>query len=186
MNSLVMAAMLPLVAMITNVRNWASDRNIIKGCLPIDQSIKLFEEFGELCGNMARGRDVTDDIGDVFVVFIILCAQYNYDLTPHLGEVRLDDPESLVGNDLSHYSDKQVALSLQMALGAACLTCNRDSTVIVLSLLTELCRRYNLSLLEALTHSYDEIKDRKGVMWNGSFVKEADITDEIRAAVAAQ
>lgn len=34
------------------------------------QFVKLVEELGELAGNIARGRSLSDDIGDMIVVLI--------------------------------------------------------------------------------------------------------------------
>ena len=62
--------------LIQKIEQWATDRNIIKGSKPIDQAMKLFSEFGELADNVGKGRDCRDDIGDLFVVLTIMCAQH--------------------------------------------------------------------------------------------------------------
>ena len=63
--------------LIENITKWANDRNIINGATSQSQCIKLIEEFGELAGNIARGKDIKDDIGDMIVVLTILAAQNN-------------------------------------------------------------------------------------------------------------
>ncbi len=62
-----------------DIRNWADDRNLVKGAKPQAQLIKLMEEVGELGHGMCRGRKdkVIDGIGDVIVVLTILAAQHN-------------------------------------------------------------------------------------------------------------
>lgn len=50
----------------------------------------------------------------------------------------------------------------------------RDAIGDVLVCLINLSEQCQLSLQECLEASYDEIKDRKGVMWQGVFVKESD------------
>ena len=40
--------------LITNIENWAEERNLINGSTPQKQFIKLMEEFGELCGGMLQ------------------------------------------------------------------------------------------------------------------------------------
>lgn len=60
----------------TKIRQWGYDRNIINGATPKDQLIKLMEECGELAKNMARDKEVADDIGDIVVVLTLLAAQY--------------------------------------------------------------------------------------------------------------
>lgn len=58
-----------------DIRQWAEDRNLIEGSTPEKQLVKLIEEAGELAGDLARGRSVADDIGDMVVVLTILAAQ---------------------------------------------------------------------------------------------------------------
>lgn len=59
------------------IRGWAQDRNLIAGSTPDKQMLKLVEEFGELGGALARGKDdeANDAIGDMIVVLTILAAQ---------------------------------------------------------------------------------------------------------------
>lgn len=94
-----------------DIRQWATDRNIIQGATPEKQFIKLIEEIGELAGGMAKGKleAVVDGIGDAVVVLTILAAQHG--------------------------------VFIEGCIGAA----------------------------------WEEIKDRKGCMVNGVFVKEADL-----------
>ena len=89
-----------------DVLTWAKDRNLIDGSNPQAQMLKLTEEMGELAGNIAKGRPVKDDIGDMMVVLTIIAAQNN------------------------------------------------------------------LTLAECYSHAYNDIKDRKGKVVDGVFVKE--------------
>ena len=52
------------------IRQWGTDRNFYGegGATVQSQFVKLAEEMGELAGNIARGKDCTDDIGDMAVV----------------------------------------------------------------------------------------------------------------------
>ena len=47
---------------------WAMQRGIINNSTPLAQFAKLVSEVGELGDNVAKERDVTDDIGDCLVV----------------------------------------------------------------------------------------------------------------------
>ncbi len=49
---------------------WHYDRNLIKGSTDKDQYLKLIQECGELSDNICKGKDVSDDIGDILVVLI--------------------------------------------------------------------------------------------------------------------
>ena len=62
------------------IEGWAEDRNIIEGSSPQAQFVKLIEEVGELASDIAKGRDVSDSIGDAIVVLTILAAQHDYSL----------------------------------------------------------------------------------------------------------
>lgn len=94
-----------------NIRQWASDRNLIEGSDRFRQMCKLVEEQGELAAGIAKGREalVIDSIGDMAVVLTILAAQSGVNI--------------------------------------------------------EAC----------IAQAWDEIKDRKGRMVDGVFVKEEDL-----------
>lgn len=47
---------------------WSADRGILANGSAQTQCLKLMSELGELADNLAKGKDVTDDIGDCFVV----------------------------------------------------------------------------------------------------------------------
>ena len=91
------------------IANWHHDRGLIDGATDQAQFVKLIEEAGELAGNIARGRDIRDDLGDMMVVVI------------------------------------------------------------------NIMERNELTMSECLAVAWDDIKDRKGRMVDGFFVKEADL-----------
>ena len=92
------------------VRKWHHDRNLIEGASDKDQFCKLMQEAGELSDNICKGKDVSDDIGDMMVVLI------------------------------------------------------------------NIAERNNLTLKDCLMKAWDDIKDRKGKMVDGVFIKEADLS----------
>lgn len=59
---------------------WAKDRQLLQNSTPQVQMLKLVSEMGELADNVAKGRDVRDDIGDCLVVLTIIAAQLGTDL----------------------------------------------------------------------------------------------------------
>lgn len=89
---------------------WADARNLFGegGVTSTTQALKLVSEVGELTDSVIKGTDITDHIGDCFVVLAIL-AQLN-----------------------------------------------------------------KTSLNKCVSTAYDDIKDRKGVMCDGVFIKEHD------------
>lgn len=52
------------------IEQWGKDRNFYGegGAIIQSQFIKVCEEVGELAGNIARGKDIKDDLGDIIVV----------------------------------------------------------------------------------------------------------------------
>lgn len=67
---------------ISDIENWATERNFFGegGATIQSQFVKLIEEAGELAGNIARGKDCTDDIGDMGVVLINIAKLAGTDL----------------------------------------------------------------------------------------------------------
>ena len=59
------------------IRQWAQDRNLIKGSDLKSQFVKLIEEAGELANAIGKKNDIefADAIGDMFVVLTIMAAQ---------------------------------------------------------------------------------------------------------------
>lgn len=51
----------------------------------------------------------------------------------------------------------------------------KDAVGDIVVVLTVLCTQLNISVEECIRIAYDEIKDRKGKMINGVFIKEADL-----------
>lgn len=95
--------------LVNKIAQWHHDRNLIDGSTDKDQYMKLIQEAGELSDNICKGRDISDDIGDMMVVLI------------------------------------------------------------------NIATRNNLTITECLEAAYNDIKDRKGRMVDGVFVKESDL-----------
>ena len=91
-----------------NIAKWHHERNLIKGATDIDQFCKLIQEAGELSDNICKGKDISDDIGDMIVVLI------------------------------------------------------------------NIAERNELTLKDCMQRAWDDIKDRKGKMIDGIFIKEGD------------
>ena len=66
---------------VSDIVQWARDRNLIGGAMAHAQMLKLTEEVGELAAAIARDKydDAFDAIGDCAVVLIILAAQMHVD-----------------------------------------------------------------------------------------------------------
>jgi len=69
------------------IKQWAVDRNL-HTANPDKQMLKLFEELGELAEGMAKDKpeQITDSIGDVYVVLTILSLQLGINIEDCIAE----------------------------------------------------------------------------------------------------
>lgn len=168
-----------LKQLIKNIEQWAEDRNLIAGSTPQKQFIKLMEEFGELCSGVSKNKVdvVKDSIGDCFVVMVILTRQFNRnDLLDDMGYV-YEHPNfsgdgklerSLIDTAkafLSFFfeSERRELFKAEMSFGIGILG------------LKEAADYFELDFDECVQAAWEEIKDRKGKMIDGVFVKEDDL-----------
>lgn len=156
---------------IAKIEQWGEDRNLIKGSTPLDQSMKLFSEYGELCDAIAKDdiKLIKDGIGDVLVVCTIISKQINLPLEINL-KAKLGDLS------LKRYAIEVGVALHEFAFGADRndLSKLRDDLVIVCTALNKIATAYGLTLEQCLEHAYNDIKDRRGLMYNGVFIKSDD------------
>lgn len=171
------------------IEDWAHARNIINGCGLKDQYPKLMSEFGELCLHLDELADIDflgngpedeatetvakiqDDIGDCVVVLTILAAQ-NGTFIGDIGAagiaVRGAHPHSSLlraGRALGLLGDA-IAKNQPMAIDAAIMAS--------VDYLSGVSSSLGMPLAACVSEAYDDIKDRKGIMYNGTFIKESD------------
>lgn len=162
---------------------WASARNIIGGAQPINQFAKLSSEFGEIVEAFedTHREEVKDGIGDSLVVLIIIYAMLGMDIAASYRVVvnrRVRDvgtaSHTRVGTMwslldcaalLGHIGDN-------ILKGRSDIVAEKSETFI--SNLAAIAQHHNFTLEQCLEAAYGEIKDRKGVMYNGAFVKSTD------------
>ena len=157
----------------SRILQWATDRNFWKGSTPKDQVLKLVQEFGEYCTSLDEGRCVKDDIGDMFVVLTILCEQLGTTVEGALAEYLLNAGGSGYG-----YEQDTLMLGSQVGDLSDVICKGKDAKSAIGDLITSLLHlaiENGYSLYDAAEHSYKEIKDRKGEMRDGVFIKEEDL-----------
>ena len=155
--------------LIQKIEQWAEDRNIIKGTKPIDQAMKLFSEAGELADNVGKGRDVKDDIGDTLVVLIIISKQLNYSLT----QFNFEKLEWAEGESKKLVNELFIAISEFVKL-ADVEYFYQGVLKRSINILNGIARNHKTTLEECVQVAYNDIKDRKGIVFNGTFIKESD------------
>lgn len=161
------------------VKKWAVERNLIDGSTPEAQCVKLMEEFGELARGIAKKDEglIKDSIGDTLVVCIILAAQLGNDSfsLDKLNFERLDLNMAGVREKLVMRGSTELG-----AISYFINVTNRDidrcigNIYALCDTLAEIAYLYKWTLAGCLEAAYDEIKDRKGRMVDGIFIKEGD------------
>lgn len=159
--------------LITNVQQWSIDRGLDKADSK-KQMLKLYEEFGELASGLAKGNKevVKDSIGDVVVVLIILAQQKG---------VRLIGDFELNRNGLSK---EDVVLKASEYMGDISYVIRRlgnleGNIVYLIAYLRLIAKDENLKFEDCLSQAWNEIKDRKGKLIDGVWVKEEDLADGV-------
>lgn len=174
-----------LIELSEKIRQWANDRNLVNGSDPKSQFAKLISEFGEKGLNIfyvheaingefnpaADVQKIKDDIGDQYVVLTILCAQMGYAIEGFMMKDAIP-----VGN--IPFAEFLLLSSAYGKMGDAILkgddegfeSCVRRA----ISLLNQVANKLSWTLEECLEVAYNDIKDRRGVMYNGAFVKSTD------------
>lgn len=163
------------------IRQWAEARNLIKGATPQAQFVKLIEEFGEFTTGLGAldTDEIKDGLGDTVVVLTILaaqlgttiedCIQYASDNDEEVAMLNVEDTLTcavrLTMNYFSYLAtgiSKKTPVLVARGIGNSYITLETAANCL------------NMDFDECIQMAYDEIKDRKGKMVDGVFIKEAD------------
>ncbi|MDZ5578610.1 MazG-like family protein [Enterococcus cecorum] len=155
--------------LIKKVEQWSVKRGL-NTADPSKQRLKLWEEFGELNASMARNdrEGAIDAIGDMLVVMIIYCQQKKYYSIYRLFEFDIENYEFLRKLETEALIDSTAYEILHLRNFI-------QSIKDIVTRLSIIAERYGAELDWCLESAYDEIKDRRGKMVNGVFVKESDL-----------
>lgn len=154
---------------------WAHDRNIIEGSSLENQALKLVEEMGELASGIAKQNDalIKDSIGDMAVVLTIIEAiKFRKQGSP-IEFTNHTNTHPLVQRTRENCLD--LLFNKTAYLYSDCAHDTRRELTIkgVWSALESVALWLGFSVTECTQLAYDEIKDRKGKLVDGVFVKEA-------------
>ena len=162
--------------LIEMVNAWAKDRGLDK----VDartQYTKLIEEQGELAKaimqkNIEGNSGVLDSIGDYQVTLIIYCLIRDIHIAFWKTVINPKEftTEKLYMNLVS--TSSKIIASYNKGLVTNEIR-NIENTFQLLSLIAG---KYDTTLEDTLELAYNEIKDRKGRLVNGVFIKEDDFT----------
>lgn len=165
------------------ITEWAEARNLIKGSTSVSQFAKFDSEFGELCTNIlvfggSYGRNdaerlaLADDIGDCLVVLTIICEQEGLKINRIAPDVAPIDASVPFADVLAIEGIKGLLADVLLkGQGAASV----ESLVSALkAYFSAVATKVGLSLEVCLAVAYNDIKDRTGVMYKGTFIKSTD------------
>lgn len=155
-------------------RQWFIDRNL-QEANPVKQFIKLMEESGELFEGLAKGKAdlIEDALGDMQVVLIGLALQLENGNQLEAGPQEMD-LLALVSNLGVMAGKLYNHLFYRETLGPRV----NAELLLVQSHIHALAIHSGTQASDCLAVAYDEIKDRKGRLINGVFVKEADLVGQ--------
>ncbi len=176
-----------------NVEQWAKDRNL-DTVEARTQYTKLIEEQGELLlammvNNVNGVSGVKDSLGDYQVTLIIYCLIRGIDLKKQVEQEgdfwteyddlaqELKDRGSFDVNKLVDYLVYSSSRIISAYNRNQPIQLEHLSVERVMECLHDIAKEYNTTLEETLEMAYNEIKDRKGKMIDGVFVKEADLNE---------
>ena len=156
------------------VKQWFIDRDLENGGRLDKQSLKLSEEFGELCaGYLKKNEKLTkDSIGDCAVVIVGLGLLSKVDVDSIFEEsknVRKNDIMTSFGYANTCISDIQTEQHLKL------MTLRIKSLTLLIGYLKSISNAFGYDFEECFELAYREIKDRKGRWIDGTFVKEEDL-----------
>lgn len=160
-----------LIDLTEKIEQWAENRNLHTAD-PIKQYDKLVEEFGELMKGINK-QDmgmIKDSIGDMYVVMVIMSKQKGSSVVDLLKSGGVDT----LRPKHSTFSYIDCLFSLYESLTLKAYDIIHDIEDIKREL-ARTCGEYHLDLTGCVALAYEEIKDRKGKMIDGKFVKEADL-----------
>lgn len=164
--------------LIEKVEQWAIDRNL-HTANPQGQALKVIEEFTEtlLADYDNDDSAVIDGIGDAYVTIIILAQQLNdpmLDIRVILEHIK-EAPSSSTGYDSSSHNKMSGINRLSDGVSKGKNSHIYVAIMRMLRVLSGLENKYGATSVECLSVAYEEIKDRRGKMIDGVFVKESDL-----------
>lgn len=157
-------------------RKWFLGRDITQGDI-FKQTLKLFEEMGELCAGYAKQKEqlTKDSVGDCAVVVVGLAMMIELDPV----EIMIKAVEARKGNIkecfelmIDNASEFQFSRKLEVKINA------KFNLLRIVSYLKAIAHKLGYDFVDCFEVAYNEIKDRKGKWIDGSFVKEEDLPNE--------
>lgn len=165
--------------LIQNIERWSEDRNIFNGSTVQKQIFKLVEEVGELfSGHNKNNMDIIkDSVGDCVVVLVNLRKMLNHEETIYDTYCDSDYIYNRPSNEFN--ADEHLLWILRWMGNFYDKLPERKQDKEIINLifcnLMFYCRAKNIDIVACTRFAYNQIKDRKGKMIDGVFVKQEDL-----------
>lgn len=159
---------------IDKVKQWFIDRDLENGGRLDKQSLKLSEEFGELCaGYLKKNEKLTkDSIGDCAVVIVGLALLIKVDVQ----EIFKSSENNRDVMTCFGFLNKNIS-EFQLYQDYFAKEVRKSSLIRTVIWLKSISNALGYDFYECFELAYNEIKDRKGRWIDGTFVKEEDLHD---------
>lgn len=174
------------------IRGWATDRNIISQSDFEGQFLKAQGEAGELCSNAAGARlaRLKDDVGDVIVCLTNAYACHGLKIEDvidlrllNVGGINHPSTEAIHSRLRARELKTELTLFDHAVFATNSVPCSaeellekKEELYSIFKTLTRIANGQGWSLTDCVTASWNDIKDRRGLMMGTAFVKEQDFT----------
>lgn len=161
-----------LKELIKKIEQWAIDRGLDKNGTVEGQLIKTAEEVAELIIGISKDDIdvIKDSIGDVFVTLVVgnmLNKKYDINICIDKAKESRMWPKRKV--DLIHFIIQQIK---SLLVYERYMDFEISS---IIECLIDICDWYELDFTDCVESAYKEIADRKGVVRNGTFIKDSEL-----------
>lgn len=158
---------------------WAVERKLDKEAKVEAQSVKTCEEFSELVIGLSKDkRDLIEDsIGDVYVTLVVGNLISKFIDLDEVYEGAQKDYKKLKTIFFMDGIKSQISYITSCMRNVLNMGYTKHSVTTSLVCLMALSDLYDLPFEKCVESAYKEIKDRKGKMIKGQFVKESDLID---------
>lgn len=153
------------------VREWGKNRNLLQPEWLHGQTFKLVSEFGEIAEGMEEHDN--DKIMDAFGDTLVVCVIVGECIGRRITEEDLYPNQALSKN--CDFTGSLMALGrFADAVGKGQVEKQREELGEFARSVSDFCSWASFCVDVCLENAYDQIKDRRGVMYKGMFIKESD------------
>ena len=158
--------------LILKVITWAEESNMLRGSDIKTEVLKLTAEYGELITCLNQKGDCRDGIGKCIIQMVIICRMRNINLNDCVSNAESITDKRLVNHRFVMMAATQYLGNLNKnILMHEDIKANMGYLFIYLATLAKIS---NYSMFDCLEVAYNNLLEKKGIMFDGSFIEETD------------